>query len=156
MKTYVTVENVEDIKRALKEMGEESKKEIAKEVYATALDVKNQAKLNLKALRAWDEGNLANSILAEKIEDGLAAEIGPEAPYGPYVEYGTKPHFPPLDALKGWAKRHGFKSAWPICKKIAEKGLAARPFLSPAWFSMEKEFYKRIEKIVNNMKLRWL
>lgn len=128
MKTTVRIEGIEELRKALKGMGPESRKEVSKEIYATALDIKQQAKLNLKALRAWKTGNLANSVMAEMTEDKMAAEIGPEdekAPYGIYVELGT---------VK----------------------MAARPFLHMAYFSLEGEFYKRITEVFQKMKFKWL
>lgn len=41
--------------------------------------------------------------------------------YAPYVEYGTKPHFPPVGALEGWAKRHN-TSAFIVARAIARHG----------------------------------
>jgi len=148
VKAKVSVEGIEEVKRALKEMGEEKRKQVEQEVYASALDVQTEAKGNLKDMQTWDLGNLANSILVDKLEGGLAADIGPTAPYGVYVEHGTKPHFPPPDALEGWAKRHGFKSTWPICLAIAKRGTPARPYLVPAWEKVVDKFWKRIKEIV--------
>ena len=148
MRVNVKVEGIEDVNRALKEMGERQRLEFKQEVYASALDIQGQAKDNLKEMGIWDLGNLANSLMAETTGDGLTAEIGPTAPYGPYVEFGTRPHFPPPEALEGWAKRHGFDSAWPICKIIAARGLSAKPYLYPAWLSLVNEFYERIKRIL--------
>jgi len=41
--------------------------------------------------------------------------------YAPYVEFGTKPHFPPVGALEGWAKRHN-TSAFIVARAIARHG----------------------------------
>jgi hypothetical protein len=146
----VTVDLVGDreVMRALERLSDEKKRRVKAEVRASGIDVQREAKERLKALRAWDLGNLANSILVDLTADGMTAEIGPEAPYGPHIEFGTKPHFPPLDALEGWAKRHGFDSAWPIAKAISEKGTPAQPFLFPAWLAVKDEFWKRIRRML--------
>lgn len=148
MRMTVRLEGDKEIARALRELGEEKKRKIRGEVLATGLDVQRKAREKLNESRAWDLGNLANSILVETENDGMIAEIGPEAPYGPYVEHGTKPHFPPPDALEGWARRHGFESAWPICLIIAKRGLPARPFLTPAFEAIRDIFWKRIKEIL--------
>lgn len=131
----------------MKNVPAEKKKRINAETYASALDVQREAKKNLKG-KAWDLGELAYSILVDIIKGGAATEIGPTALHGPYVEYGTKPHFPPLDALEGWAKRHGFDSAWPVAKKISEKGTPAQPFLLPAYLSVVDKYYNRLKEIL--------
>lgn len=45
--------------------------------------------------------------------------------YAAFVEYGTKPHFPPISAIQGWADRHGIP-AWAVAMSIAKKGTAPR------------------------------
>lgn len=149
MKFKVELKGMADLRKELKRQVEK-KAPVKKEILAMAEDIQTQAIDNLRALGAWDLGGagLAGSIIVEVKADGLQAEIGPTAPYGPYVEFGTRPHFPPMEALEGWARRHGFSSAWPICKKIAERGLPARPYLSPAFFSHVDAFYDRLKRIM--------
>lgn len=151
MKVSVDLIGDKEIIRALRKLSDEKKRKVKGEVYATGHDVRTEAMSRLKGkggLGAWDLGNLANSILVELVEAGMVAEVGPTAPYGPYVEHGTRPHFPPPDALEGWAKRHGFDSAWPICKLIAKRGLKAKPFLFPAWLALKEKYWKRIKEIL--------
>lgn len=146
----VTVDLVGDkaIMKALQHLGKEKKRLVKNEVRASGLDVQREARNNLKESKAWDLGNLANSIFVDLTTDGMTAEVGPEAPYGAHVEYGTRPHFPPLDALERWARRHGFDSAWPIAKAISERGTPARPYLFPAWLAVKDEFWKRIKRML--------
>jgi len=148
MRVDVKVEGLEELKKELERMSEQKKVEIKSEVYASALDIQLQAKDNLLALGAWDTGNLAGTIKADRTDGDMSAEIGPEAPYGPHIEFGTKPHFPPPDALESWARHHGFDSAWPICKIIAKRGIKARPYLLPAFLAIEREFFNRIKEIL--------
>ncbi len=148
MKVTVDVIGEKEILRALQNLSTEKSKLVKGEVYATGIDVQREAKEKLREMGTWDIGNLANSIIVDRKEGGMVAEVGPEAPYGPYVEFGTKPHFPPPDALEGWAKRHGFDSAWPICKAIAKRGLKARPFIFPAWLAVKDLFWTRIRRIL--------
>lgn len=147
MKFKIELKGMADLMKEL-ERQKEKKVPVKKEVLATALDIKTQAVDNLRALGEWDTGNLANTVIVETKADGLQAEIGPTAPYGPYPEFGTRPHFPPMEALEDWARKHGFESAWPICRAIAKRGLPARPYLSPAFFSQEGEFYDRLKRIM--------
>ncbi|UCD58647.1 MAG: HK97 gp10 family phage protein [Candidatus Hydrogenedentota bacterium] len=149
MKVTVDLIGDKEVARALKKLSDEKKRMVKGEVYASGIDVQREAKERLRDQRTWDLGNLANSIMVDPVEDGMVAEVGPEAPYGPCVEHGTKKHFPPPDALEGWAKRHGFDSAWPICLAIAKRGLKAKPFLFPAWLAVKDKFWKRIKEILS-------
>jgi HK97 gp10 family phage protein len=125
--------------------------DVKAEVLYSALQIKSQAQDNARALKAIDTGNLRNSIIAETTPNGLRAEIGPQAAYGHYVEFGTRhtTKMPPMEALEDWARKHGFKSAWPICRAILKRGgLPARPYLNPAFFSIEGEFFDRLKRIL--------
>jgi len=147
MKVSIKLKGMEELMKEIER--QQSKTALVKaDVLASALEIKTQAQDNIRALEAIDTGNLRNSIIAEVTANGLSAEIGPQAPYGPYAEFGTRPHFPPLEALEDWARKHGFKSAWPICKVIAKRGLRARPYLNPAFFAIEGEFFDRLKKIM--------
>jgi len=50
-----------------------------------------------------------------------------------FVELGTEPHFPPVEALKPWARRNlGDEAlAYPVAKSIAVHGTKPQPFLRP-------------------------
>jgi len=110
-----------------------------------AVKIQEQAVDNVRALGAIDTGGLRQSITVDTVSRGFGAAIGPEEPYGLYVELGTKKHFPPVQPLEEWAHRHGMDGAgYAIAKKIARRGTQARPFLLPAFFSHEGEIEKRL------------
>jgi len=148
MNHKVTLIGAEALRKELASMRRRYVKEVKKETYAAGLDVQRKAKENLKDAGSWDQGNLANTILVDPIKGGVAVEVGPTAPYGPYVEFGARPHFPPPDALEGWAKRHGFDSAWPICLAIARRGLPAKPYLLPAYFAVVDNYFNKLKGIL--------
>ncbi|HUM33629.1 MAG TPA: HK97 gp10 family phage protein [Candidatus Saccharicenans sp.] len=149
MAAKVEIKGLNELEKSLDKIL--SKKErIKREVLFTALDIQSKAKKKLREQKAIDEGNLMNSIMVDSIQGGMAAEIGSIAPYAPYVEFGTRPHFPPPDALEDWARHHGFDSAWPICKAIARRGLPERPYLNPAYEEEKDGFVQRIKKILES------
>lgn len=61
--------------------------------------------------------------------------VGSQAPYAPYVEYGTAPHWVPIAPLKGWARRvlGDERAAYAVQRAIARRGTKAHPFLQPAF-----------------------
>jgi HK97 gp10 family phage protein len=83
-----------------------------------------------RAKATVDTGRMRNSI-AVSTPRVRARHIGPNVHYGPYVEFGTRPHMPPKGALSGWASRHG-TTDYAVRSAIARKGTKARPFLGPA------------------------
>lgn len=46
--------------------------------------------------------------------------------YAPYIEHGTRPHWPPVAVLEPWARRHGIPSAFLVARAIARRGTKAR------------------------------
>ncbi len=84
-----------------------------------------------------DQGMLKKSLHTEN--EFLHKEVVADSPYAAYVEFGTSPHFPPPDALIGWAKRtmglkddEAKKVGWAIARKIAREGTPSQPFMKPA------------------------
>ena len=73
-----------------------------------------------------DTGRLRNSVTHEVDSSGQRARVGTNVSYARAVEFGTRPHWPPLGALQPWARRHGFPSgqrgAWLVARTIAARG----------------------------------
>jgi HK97 gp10 family phage protein len=100
-----------------------------------------------KRIVARDTSNLARSI-THRVESGIGRVRGiwgTAVFYGPYVEKGTRPHFPPVAALVGWARRHG-ANPYAVARGIALNGTRAQPFMKP---SFEQTKPKAIQDIRN-------
>jgi phage gpG-like protein len=50
--------------------------------------------------------------------------VGTNVFYGPYIEYGTRPHRPPIAVLMRWAKAHGV-NVYALARTIAIRGTRA-------------------------------
>ena len=70
-----------------------------------------------------DTGRLRGSITSKVSSDPvpLWAKVGTGVKYAPFVEYDCKPHFPPVTALQGWARRHHV-SPYVVARAIARHG----------------------------------
>lgn len=117
------------------------------------VDAMKQAALlvegDAKRLAPVDTGHLRASITSEVRVGGSQGKdvigvIGSNVKYAPYMELGTKPHFPPPAALAVWARRHGL-NAFVVARSIAAKGLKARRYLQG---SFEKNQAK-VEQILD-------
>ncbi|KKK86974.1 hypothetical protein LCGC14_2757880 [marine sediment metagenome] len=62
------------------------------------------------------------------------------APHSIYAHEGTKPHWPPVDAVRGWAERHGIEP-FLVARAISKKGTKAVPFLKDA----AEETFQRLQ-----------
>lgn len=109
---------------------------------------------------AIDLGQIYNSFRIElkgiANYDPLGLTVTNPAKHAPYVEYGTAPHFPPPQALAGWASRHGFSTdpgtLFVLARAIAENPQPARPFFAPAGKQAIVELQEKIVTIISTYK----
>jgi len=145
------------------------------------LMVERDAKLNLSEpypAGAVDTGRLRASIWPTIKFDGniIQGIVGSNLKYAAAVEYGSKPHMPPVEPLIGWVRRKGLAGtystrtrrrlgnkedqgqqdralAWAIAMKIKRVGTKAHPFLEPAYkkneLAIRRRFEHTVEIIVN-------
>jgi HK97 gp10 family phage protein len=116
----------------------------------TAYEVRDEAQKNVKRLDAFDTGDLHNSIQVQVSPQGLSVGVGSTAKYAPFVEFGTRPHFPPLEPIREWCRSRGIdvSAAFPIARAISERGTPERPFLYPAYKVGMRNHVTRIKKYV--------
>lgn len=93
--------------------------------------------LHAKEKAPVDTGRLRASIGFQVMDlPTMQAIIAPKAHYGAYVEFGTRPHWPPLKAMQPWAQRHGFPrgraGAFLLALAISRHGTKAHPYMRPA------------------------
>lgn len=101
-----------------------------------------------------DQGGLRNSIISTKnfAPDELEVEVGPTVLYAPFIEFGTKAHFPPVEPIERWAQRHGMPGAgFAIARKIASRPTKARPFLIPAFNKVAPKVFKKLNKVIQGI-----
>lgn len=77
-------------------------------------------------------GNSRKSIFSreESLPDGAIGVVATSQPHVAYLELGTRPHFPPVDALEDWVRvKFGYTdeqqihgAALAIARKIAARG----------------------------------
>lgn len=87
-----------------------------------------------------DTGLLRRSINLHPITEGSKEYLLADGVfYGEYMEYGTSPHYVPIDPLKGWSRRVlGDESlAYAVRNKIAKEGTEAHPFFRPALLEVQ-------------------
>ena len=113
-----------------------------------AIMVQSAAKQNITDAPAVDTGRLRASIKIENYSSGFAKRVGSDLKYAPSIEFGSRPHFPPLAPIREWCRRHGIdeRAAYPIARKIAERGTHEKPFLFPALEANRPEFEQTIRK----------
>lgn len=99
-----------------------------------------------------DTGRLRASIMPEvrTMSNEVIGVVGSNVHYAPYMELGTRPHWPPSGALAVWARRHGV-SEFVIRRAIAVRGTKARRFLQGAFEKNKAAIIRRIEQAIGNI-----
>ena len=148
----------------------------------TIQDLINQFVLTLKDTIANNgsnaSGKLSQSIKGKVKQNGKWLEVSISLEdYWKYIEYGTRPHFPPINAIKQWIKVKPIlprplsngklpttnQLAFLIGRKISKVGTKPRPFLqkSITEFDLVSKMYKivtdeiekQLEKEINTINL---
>lgn len=99
-----------------------------------------------------DTGRLRFSIATEVRE--TRALVGSNVFYAPFVEFGTRPHMPPVAAMQPWARRHGI-SAWALARAIAARGTKPHPFLLPGLLAAQATIISLLETFARAIENRW-
>lgn len=99
-----------------------------------------------------DTGRLRASITPEvhTFNDEVQGVVGSNIEYAPYMEFGTRPHWPPISAIQVWADRHGI-SAFLIARAIARRGTKPRRYLQRAFESNQTAIIARFDRAVNQV-----
>lgn len=84
-----------------------------------------------------DRGFLRGAGMKTTLER-LKGTLENVSPYAKFIHDGTKPHWPPLEAITGWANRHGIPP-FLVARSIANKGTKGRPFFTEAIEESERE-----------------
>lgn len=107
--------------------------------------------------RAADTNELIQGIHYDLSSTGLESVIKPSEKadnYAAAIEYGSKPHWPPISALEGWAERHGIP-AYLVARKIAREGTEARPYWQPAYEDLDNYVQGELQDFAQEL-ARWL
>lgn len=120
---------------------------IMQELEKSGFRIEADAKKNC----AVDMGGTRASIQARAVSttNGPAVEVSC-AKTGLYLEFGTRPHMPPVESIKAWAVRHGIpeSAAYAIALHIKQYGTPAQPFMFPAYEAERPEFIRNVGKAV--------
>lgn len=67
-----------------------------------------------------------------------------------WAEKGTRPHFPPIRAVEGWARRHGMV-AYLVARAISRKGTKAHHMLENALEDNQRKIVRMFQDYYNRL-----
>lgn len=145
-----TIGGLPQIARNVHTLAQQFPKWLADANQTTAREVQSEAQRNVRQIDAYDTHELHDSFRIVKARNGLSAIVANVAPHAPFIEFGTAPHFPPVDAIRAWCVRKGIDpgAAYPIARAIAERGTPERPFMRPAYESQKRPHIERVRSLV--------
>ena len=125
---------------------------------AAGLDLESMIVENIYE-RASNTGRLAQSWHTIK-KSNTRVEVRSNVHYASYVEFGTRPHRPPIDPLKKWIRekfqlrgKEADRVAWKVWHKIAEQGTPPKRYLRDAVDSFDlNEYIKELVKEWENVR----
>jgi len=117
----------------------------------TAEAIITLALANLLQIDAYDTAELYDSADVRYGKGNAAAAVF-TAKHAPYIEFGTAPHFPPLDKIRAWCGRKGIpeSAAFPIARRISERGTPERPYFRPAVAAESGNHLHRVKVAIYN------
>jgi hypothetical protein len=143
----ITITGEQKIEATIKTVVENSLKATMDAVMEQTLNIQRVAKGNLTESHVVDTGRLRSDIQANMKWEGEKAigRVGTDVKYAAAIEFGSRPHWPPIDPIRQWCRRHKIdeKLAFVIARKISKVGTPAKPFLYPA-FEQERPNFERL------------
>jgi phage gpG-like protein len=106
---------------------------------------------------------LRNSITHQVADTGdeMVAQVGTNVSYAAAVEFGTKPHFPPVSAIEHWVHLKGLASspaeeksiAFAIARKIAARGTVGKYYLTAGIWKAKNSVGKYLKSFVQKVRV---
>lgn len=114
-----------------------------------------QAQIHILNAGAVDTNELIGGIHYEvsTTSNSVQSEIKPSAAadkYAAAVESGSRPHWPPIKALQGWADRHDIP-VFLVARAIARKGTKPRYFWRDTWEDLQQKVDREKDDFVENI-----
>ncbi len=138
------------VEKFLSTIGKETELKLGRVLIAGGNAIQKISRENVSV----NQGLLRQSIISTKnfAPDELEVEVGPTAFYGPFIEFGTRPHFPPVEPLERWAQLHGMAGAgFAIAKKISREGTKPKPYLIPAFNKVAPKVFKKLNQVIQGI-----
>ena len=174
----VEIDGVEATLSNTETLGDTLRRQMANEINKTALEAAREAKRTMSTNGSVSTGLARSTVRVSKTaspEDleavvtagGPTTQEGSDFDYVIAIEFGTAPHFPPVEAITGetealdeWVRREGIASgdevertAFLIARKISQVGTRAAPFMRPTVKTMRPIARERLQSVSKNIEL---
>lgn len=123
----ITLHGWEQLQQAFARAPEIVREELGAFAHAATQHLRSEVVDRTPAAMGTLRASIHGSV--ERMADGVLGVVGTVQPYAVPVELGTKPHFPPVQALEDWVRqklglsgKEAHNAAFLIARKISKKG----------------------------------
>lgn len=136
----IEVEGYDEALHAFERYGDHAYNEVKRAGLSAGLGITAKAKL---LAPKW-LGEMAGGIYFDFPEAGrleFITEVRSPVEYSEPIEFGARPHMPPVDAIAPWAIAHGI-DPWVLAYHIKKHGTEAHPFMRPAFIEEVPDYLR--------------
>ncbi len=141
----IEIKGLDKLRKALDSAPRDIAAEMKRSIYASLLILQMAARERVPK----DMSNLAENI-KPVMKGSFEGQLLADTKYALFVHEGTRPHFPPIDAIEPWARRHGIP-AFLVARSIARKGTKPKPFMTWAKEAKANDINKIFENAINKI-----
>jgi HK97 gp10 family phage protein len=110
--------------------------------------VTREAKKNTPVDLGTTRASITPSIRSSRNE--IEGIVGSNRKSALFAEKGTRPHWPPLKAVEGWARRHGM-TAYLVALAVSRKGTKAHRMLENALKDNQGKIIREFQNYYNRL-----
>lgn len=158
LELHVQVEGLDRVKQIFKQYPDEiavTSRGLIKELGSEAIrEGQNQLK---PGGPGYATGRMRGSFWLD-VRSDFEAEVYPNVGYSGYVEKGTRPHFPPVEAIFRWvrikfglAEKAARQAAWAIAVAMSKRGTKGTFFMEVVFVKMKTIAPKAIDKAMSKL-----
>ncbi len=144
IKSKQTTDGLNDIAKDLQ--GQKFRRDMLRATLFVLRDSKKNAPVDTGRLRSSIQSSIRRKTIFGR---GVVGVVGSNVEYAPFMELGTKhTKMPPIQALEGWARRHGMNT-FVVAQAILKRGgLKPRHYLLNALIKNEAKIVNALGKSV--------
>lgn len=122
--------------KKLESLGDDAEAGIIRALQSTALRFEGIVADTIEREGVVNTGELKRSLETTRMNNGAIVSV--DAPHAPFMEFGTRPHFPPIAPLTDWVLQKGMADdeeeakgiAYRIAQSIAKNGIKPRFYMA--------------------------
>ncbi|SDD56114.1 hypothetical protein SAMN05192589_107116 [Paracidovorax valerianellae] len=147
---HLTLAGLDALQRGFEQAPDATRRELLAGMTEGTLLVEREVKDRLPRVTGMTAASVASDAFATPV--GVIGTVGSSQPSATFLELGTRPHMPPVEALIPWVRavlgvdrKRERSVAFLVARKIARKGTKAKPHFADAIAATESQVLRALE-----------